>query len=105
MKKEKGTVKLIVTREFFNSLVTVLQFFVNVDSKNIYGKYASQLIDTIMLYSRPYSTEVADYAVMYFYENEASVLLYLYTMYFNATEDSREDYYKNIAHLKKNQSG
>lgn len=96
MKQKKGAVELFLTREFFNSLVTMLQFFIVADSANKYGQYAARLKEKILHYSRAFVNEGEDNAVVYFYEDEAAILLKLFTIYFNATEKSNGDFYKQI---------
>ncbi len=95
-KSARGPVELFLTREFFNSLVTVLQFFLVADSTNKYGQYAARLKEKILHYSRAFINEGEENVVVYFYEDEAAILLKLFTIYFNATEKSYGDFYQQI---------
>ena len=93
---KRGSVELILTREFFNSLVSVLETFAVGDENNKYSIYAQRLREKILRYSRSIRERASQSAVTYFYEDEAAVLIKLLVMYAYATGMGGEDAFSQI---------
>lgn len=95
MKKEqkKGTVELFLPREFFNSLVSVLTAYIDADSTNKYGVYAARLKRKILKHGRTFTHEGEENVAMYFFEQEAAMLIKLFAIYNSATAKSSADYF------------
>lgn len=66
MKPKRGAVEVFLTRDFFNSLVSVLSSFIQADAENKYGIYAARLKKKIMRYSRSFIHNEEENAVIYF---------------------------------------
>lgn len=96
-KSSKGGIEVFMTKDFFNSLISILQYFIIADSENKYGVYAQKIKNKIMRYSRTFVSDGEENAVVYFYEDEAAILIKLFTIYFNATENSSADYFSQIS--------
>lgn len=100
MKPKRGAVEVFLTRDFFNSLVSVLSSFIQADAENKYGIYAARLKKKIMRYSRSFIHNEEENAVIYFYEDEAAMLIKLFSMYMNAIQQPIEDYFFQIGKKK-----
>lgn len=93
---KRGSIELILTREFFNSLVGVLTAFSVGDESNKYSIYAQRLLKKIMRYSRRISDQKSHCAVTHFYEDEAAVLIKLLTMYAYVVGMTGDDAFEKI---------
>lgn len=90
---KRGSIELFLTREFFNSLVTVLSAFITADETNKYAGYALRLKEKIMKHGRKFSHKNTEQIVIYFYAEEAAILIKLLVIYANATGISGEDFF------------
>lgn len=104
MKHEKGAVEVFLSREFFDSLVTVLSSFIQADAENKYGIYAARLKNKIMKYSRSFTHQGEENAVIYFYAEEAGMLIKLLAIYSNAMQADTENYFSLIGKNKKSET-
>ena len=95
-KNKTGNVELYISKELFNSLVSVLTSFIEAGEANKYGVYAAKLKNKIMKYSRSFIHNETENAAIYFYEDEAAMLIKLFAIYISATEDPSEDYFANL---------
>lgn len=93
---KRGSVELILTREFYNSLAAILETFAVGDASNKYSVYARQLLQKIKRYSRRVYERESQCAVTYFYEDEAAVLLKLLIMYAYAGGMEGADVFEQI---------
>lgn len=99
-KSKRGAVEVFLTRGFFNSLVSVLSNFIKADETNKYAVYAQRLKKKILTYGRTFTHEGEETAVVYFYEDEAALLIKLMAIYLHATEDCRDDFFFQIGNGK-----
>ena len=95
-KAKLGAVKVSMTREDFNSLVTLLDQFLAAGSSNKYAQYAMKLKDKMLRHSRRFTRKNENKTVTYFYEVEAALLIKLTAFYLNAIGVGGEDYYAQI---------
>lgn len=102
-KNKRGGVKVFLQRDFFNSLVSVLSNFIAADETgtNKYSFYAARLKNKIMKYSRNFIHSEEENSVIYFYEDEAAMLIKLLAIYVNAVQQPDENYFFQLG---KNQS-
>lgn len=101
MKKgTRGSVEVFLQRDFFNSLVSVLSNFIRADETNKYGIYAQRLKDKILKHGRKFVHNDEENVVVYFYEDEAALLIKLFAIYINATGNSTEDYFLQVGKKK-----
>ena len=96
MKKKKGAVEVFISKDFFNSLVSVLSAFIQADAENKYGVYAARLKKKIMRYSRSFIHNEEENAAIYFYEDEAALLIKLCAIYINSGETMQTDYFSEL---------
>ncbi|MBR3631179.1 MAG: hypothetical protein IKN55_12015 [Oscillospiraceae bacterium] len=89
----RGSVELFLTREFFNSLVTVLDRYSQAQPDNKFTSYAVKLKEKMMRHGRQFTHEGVPQIVIYFYENEAAMLIKLLAIYYSATEPSSADFF------------
>lgn len=100
MKRKKGAVEVFISKDFFNSLVSVLSAFIQADAENKYGVYAARLKRKIMQYSRGFIHNEEENAAIYFYEDEAAMLIKLFSMYVNAMQKPTENHFVQIGKKK-----
>lgn len=99
-KSRRGAVEVFLTREFLNSLISVLDSFIAADEFNKYSIYAERLRHKILTHGRKFTYNEEEQVVIYFYENEAALLVKLFTIYINAIEETPEDYFGEIGKTK-----
>lgn len=100
MKQKKGSVEVFLTRDFFNSLISVLQNFISADETNRYSLYAQRLKNKILKHGRKFVHNEEENVVVYFYEDEAALLIKLCAIYFNATGNISEDFFLQVGKKK-----
>ena len=100
-KKKTGSVEVFLNKEFFNSIVSLLSNFIEADESNKYGVYASRLKEKIMTYSRTFIHNETENAAIYFYEDEAAMLIKLCAIYISATDNPGEDYFQQLIERRK----
>ena len=95
-KKAKPDIKITFTRDLFNSLFTMFDYFkatVAVVGVNYYSRQAEKLTAKIQRYAHFYKGEVDDAAAVYFFPNEITALTDLFVKYVNLRESPDHDYY------------
>lgn len=101
-KSRRGAVEVFMTREFLNSMVSVLESYIAADSENKYSVYAQRIKNKILNHGRKFLHDDEEQVVIYFYENEASILIKLFSIYINAIENPMKDYFDEIGKTKNN---
>ncbi len=96
-KHKRGAIELFLTREFFNSLVTVLDYYDQALPDNKFTSYAIKLKNKMMRHGRQFTHEGEPQIVIYFYENEAAMLIKLMAIYFSAVEPAAADFFSAAA--------
>lgn len=96
MKQKRGAVEVFLTRVFFNSLVSVLSNFIKADGTNKYGIYAQLLKEKILRHGRKFTHNGEENVAVYFYDNEAAMLIKLFAIYINAIENPAADYFSQV---------
>lgn len=89
MKKilKKGAVEVFISADLCSSLISVLNSFIAADFTNKYAVYAQKIKDKILKHGRHFMNNNEENVAIYFYENEAALLIKLFAIYANATED------------------
>lgn len=95
-KGKVGSVEVSMTREDFNSLVKLLDIFLEAGSNNRYAQYAANLKEKMLRHTRRYTHKNENKTVTYFYEVEAALMIKLAAFYVNAIGIGGEDYYEKI---------
>ena len=95
-----GKMKIFLTREICNSLISVLDNYIAADETNKYGEFAKKLKRTILFYGRKLTYNDEENIIIYLYEDEAAVLIKLFAIYINAIEESTKDYFDEIKNGK-----
>lgn len=104
-KSNKPPIGVIVSRDDFNSLISVLSFFISAETQlgeNYYSSRAAELREKIMRHGRIFENENGENVSVYFYENESAILLKAMIKYTNLCENPTSDYF---AELKKRKRG
>lgn len=98
---KKGSIEVFISKDFCNSMISVLSSFIVADSSNKYSIYAQRLKEKILKHGRTFTNQGEENAAIYFYENEAAMLIKLFAIYVNATENTTEDYFFQIGKNQK----
>ena len=101
-KSEHGKVKIFMTKEICNSLISVLDSYIVADATNKYSVYARKLKHIILTYGRGLKHNKEENVVVFLYEDESAVLIKLFAIYINAIEKTPEDYFEQIGKTKNN---
>jgi hypothetical protein len=95
-KSQKPDIKIMLTRELFNSLFTMFAYFKSTEAavgENYYSRCSVKLEAKIVRYARFFKSESGETAVVYFFTNEIMQLTDLYTKYISLREEADGDYY------------
>ena len=98
MNKRRPDIKITLTRELFNSLLTMFAYYKatkNEIGETYYSRSADKLEGKIIRYGRFIKSETGDAVVVNFFSNEIIMLTDLFAKYINLREDSDGDYYAN----------
>ena len=98
---KKGKVEVFISKDFCNSIISVLSNFIVADSSNKYGVYAQKIKNKILNHGRIFDNNGEENVAVYFYESEAALLIKLFAIYINATENTTDDYFQNSKIKKK----
>ena len=82
---KRGAVEVFVTADLCNSLIVALESFIVADSRNKYAVYAQKIKDKILKHGRCFMNGDEENVAIYFYENEAALLIKMFAIYVNAT--------------------
>lgn len=85
---KKGSVEVFISKNLCDSVISVLTSFIIADSENKYAVYAQKIKDKILRYGRIFENNGEENVAVYFYENEAAILIKLFAIYINATENN-----------------
>lgn len=90
MKKisKRGAVEVFVTADLCNSLIVALESFIAADSENKYAVYAKKIKDKILKHGRYFMNGSEENVAIYFYENEAALLIKMFAIYADAMENT-----------------
>ena len=102
MKKTNlGPVAVKIDRESVNALLQSLNQIAAIDPENHIAQSAQKLMHKIIKHGRTFPHDDLKLVSIYFYDNEASMLIQLVSMYLAVLEESTEDYYDRIGHSRK----
>lgn len=97
MKKSNlGPVAVKLSRDDVNALLQILNQLYAIDTENSVSQTARKLMQKIMQHGRTYSHGGDDKVSIYFYDNEASRLIELTSLYLSVLLDKADDYYDRI---------
>lgn len=82
---KRGAVEVFITADLCNSLIVALESFIVADSRNKYAVYAQRIKDKILNHGRCFMNGDEENVAIYFYENEAALLIKMFAIYVNAT--------------------
>lgn len=82
---KRGAVEVFITADLCNSLIVALESFIVADSRNKYAVYAQRIKDKILKHGRCFMNGDEKNIAIYFYENEAALLIKMFAIYVNAT--------------------
>ena len=100
-KKAHGSVDVCMPREYVNGLVYALEIFEKSDPNSKLTAYANKLRKKILDHGRTYTYKGEEKVIVYFYEQEAAMLIKLLGFYINATDCPKEDYFFSIGKNRK----
>lgn len=99
-KTERGAVEVFLPHEFANAMLSMLTCFVAADPRNKYGSYAAKLKAKILHHGRKFVHNGEENVSVYFYENEAAMLIKLFSIYASITGGDTTDYFSQIGKSK-----
>ena len=99
--KKVGPVSVYLTREQVNALIYLLDCFPAADANNKLAVDAEKLKRKIMLHGRTFNDRGDEKVSLYFYEEEASKLILLTSIYVLAFGNPANDYYEQIGLTRK----
>ena len=85
---KRGAVEVFITADLCDSLILALDSFIVADSGNRYAVYAQKIKDKILKHGRCFTNGDEENVAVYFYENEAALLIKMFAIYVNATENT-----------------
>ena len=100
-RKNRGPVDVFMQRESVNAMMHALECFIAADPENIWAKYAEYLMHKITKYGRTFRYNGTDSAAIYFYEDEAAMLIKLLTIFIFVADEPSKDYYDLIENRKR----
>jgi hypothetical protein len=102
MKKTNlGPVAVKIDRESVNALLQSLNQIAAIDPENHIAQSAQKLMQKIIKHGRTFPHDDMKLVSIYFYDNEASMLIQLVSMYLSAVQENTEDYYDRIGRSRK----
>jgi hypothetical protein len=108
IKNQKPNKKIVLSPALFNSLYTMLQFFIASEKEageTVYSKTATKLKEQIGRYGRFIEKENAEnnMFIIYYFDKEVVQFMKLFVMYTNLRENPSADYFTRICTNKKAQ--
>lgn len=97
MKKTNlGPVAVKLERDLVNALLQTLNQISAIDSENFVSQSAQKLMQKIIRHGRTFTNKGDEQVSVYFYDNEASRLIMLLSLYLSAVQTNTEDYFDRI---------
>jgi len=93
-KNINGAIDIYVTKELFNTLISVLTVYIIADENNRYSQSAMKLKKKIMNYGREFEYENNPNVAIHFFPDEAALLIKMFIIYSNALEEPSEDFFE-----------
>lgn len=84
---KRGAVEVFISADLCNSLISILDSFIVADFRNRYSVYAQKIKNKILKHGRHFNNNGEENIAVYFYENESAILIKLFAIYINATEN------------------
>ena len=100
---QKPDIKIMLTRELFNSLFTMFAYFKSTEAavgENYYSRCSAKLEAKIARYARFSKSDSGESAVVYFFTNEITQLTDLYTKYISLREEPDCDYFAECEKIR-----
>lgn len=95
-KKPKGAIEVSLPRQHINALLYALDLFERADPHNKLSMFALKLKNKILKHGRTYRHKGEEKAVVYFYEQEAALLIKLLGFYIGSTDEPDADFFPLI---------
>ena len=86
-------IKFLLIKDFLNSLISVLDNYIPIDTTSKYNIHVKQLKNKIMNHGRKLLHQEEEKVVIYFYENVSAILIELFAIYINTIEKISQDYF------------
>ena len=91
-----GSVSVLLDRSEANALLHMLGVIAALEESNVYSDDARKLMNKILKHGRTYSQKGADKVSIYFYDNEATKLIMLMSLYLSSGQYQPEDFFPSI---------
>ncbi len=100
-RRRVGPIPVYLTREQINALLYLLDCFPAADCNSVFARDAEKLKRKILLHGRTFIDRGDEKVSLYFYEEEASKLILLTSLYLSAFGNLTNDYYPQIGLTRK----
>ena len=95
-KTDRGRVEITLPRQYANALLYALDLFETADPDNKLTEYALKLKRKILKYGFAFHHKGEDKAKVYFFQEEAAMLIKVLIFYLIAVMDPKEDFFSLI---------
>ena len=100
-KNKIGPVQVFMDRNSMNAMLSCLDYLLLVSDAD-WAKNAQRIKDKILTHGRKFQDQERDCVAIYFYENEAAVLIKAFSLLVFLNREPSSDYYSQIQHSKEN---
>ena len=104
-KNKVGPVAVYMSKELLNGMLHCLDYLIAVDEQHgEWEKHAQRIKDKILKFGRKFANEDGESVVIYFYENEAAILLKALSLYVFLKDQPQRDYIGMMKTQKKEET-
>ena len=104
-KNKVGPVAVYLSKELLNGMLCCLDYLIACDeSHGEWETHAQRLKDKILRHGRKFVSECVESVAIYFYENEAAILLKAFSLFIYCMEYPQKDYIGEFKMRKKEEA-
>ncbi len=104
-KNKVGPVAVYLSKELLNGMLCCLDYLIAIDEQHgEWEKHAQRIKDKILKHGRKFTSDDSESVVIYFYENEAAILLKAFSLFVFLRTNPQKDYMSLMKTQKKDVS-
>ncbi|MBR3045202.1 MAG: hypothetical protein IKG82_11375 [Oscillospiraceae bacterium] len=104
-KNKVGPVAVYMSKELLNGMLCCLDYLIAVDEQHgEWENHAQRIKDKILKYGRKFTSDDCESVVIYFYENEAAILLKAFSLFVFLKDNPQRDYITMMKTQKKTET-
>lgn len=101
-KNKVGPVAVYMSKELLNGMLYCLDYLIAIDEQQgEWEKHAQRIKDKILTHGRKFTSDDTESVVIYFYENEAAILLKAFSLFVFLKDNPVQDYMNRMQTQKK----